>query len=263
MPRNPDMEWETFGRDDPYYGVVSLDKFHKDKLTGDSLIDFFKSGDEHIQFVLDKIRANIDREFNPSRALDFGCGVGRCLVPLAAHCDTVVGVDVSEAMLKEAKKNCMAQSVSNVELLKSDDELLDVSGQFDFIHSFIVFQHIPPARGERIFSRLISLLSENGVAAIQFLYYRKVTKAVKAIGYLRKKVPFLHNVINLMFRKPWAEPLMEKNCYDINKLFLIMHEHGCGNLHATFQGGPDFSSVILFPRKKTDTVPYESFYNAG
>jgi hypothetical protein len=27
--RDPDKEWEKFGRNDPYYGVMSLEKFHK------------------------------------------------------------------------------------------------------------------------------------------------------------------------------------------------------------------------------------------
>ncbi|MEJ2343344.1 MAG: hypothetical protein P8Y10_14235 [Gemmatimonadales bacterium] len=77
-PRDSDKEWEKFGRDDPYYGVTADEKHRRDRLDAESLIDFFKSGQDHIDFVLTTIRTSVASEFHPSTALDFGCGVGRC-----------------------------------------------------------------------------------------------------------------------------------------------------------------------------------------
>src|SRR5688572_33285189 len=65
-----DREWEKFGRNDPYYGVLSHEKFRRDTLNNTTISDFFDSGQEHIAFVLKTIRACIYAEFSPARALD-------------------------------------------------------------------------------------------------------------------------------------------------------------------------------------------------
>ena len=71
----------------------------------------------------DAIRRWVAPRFAPRSALDFGCGVGRLLVPLARRCPSVVGVDVADSMLAQARARCDAVGVTNVRLLKSDDRL--------------------------------------------------------------------------------------------------------------------------------------------
>jgi SAM-dependent methyltransferase len=254
-----DKEWEKFGRDNPYYGVLSHDKFRKDKLDDDSLRGFFKSGQDHIDFVLETIRTSMDPGFSPSSVLDFGCGIGRCSIPLAHVCQSVVGVDISDSMLQEAKKKCSEQSISNLELVKSDDTLSRVSGSFDLVHSFLVFQHIPQKRGEKIFTRLIELLSDNGIGAVQFVYHRESPAMVKIMGGLRKRIPLWHNFVNLLYGKPFSEPLMEKNVYSINRLLALLHEQGCGNIHFRFHGKGRLRGVVLFFQKRQDKVPYDAY----
>jgi SAM-dependent methyltransferase len=259
LPRDSDKQWEAFGRNEPYYGVLSHERFRKDRLDDASLKEFFKSGQEHIDFVLETIRASLDSEFLPANALDFGCGVGRCAIPLTRICQSVLGVDVSDAMLQQARKICFEQSIANLTLVKSDDALSRVSGPFDFIHSFLVFQHIPPRRGEKIFTKLTQLLSDKGIAAVSFVYHREESTIVRVMGSLRKKLPVLHSVVNLLYGKPFSEPLMEKNVYDLNRLFAILHQNGCGNLHMRFFGRRELRNVILFFQKKRDNVPYDAY----
>jgi len=257
--RNSDKEWEAFGRRDPHYGVLSHERFRKDKLDAEAVEEFFRSGREHIDFVLATIRASVVPGFAPARALDFGCGIGRCSIPLAHVCRSVVGIDVSEAMLEEARKAAAARSISNLDLMKSDDALTGVPTGFDFIHSFLVFQHIVPARGERIVSRLVELLADGGVACLQFVYLREERAAVKALGRLRRTIPLVHNLANLVYGKPFREPLMEKNVYDLNRLLAIVQGLGCGNVHARCYGRGKLRNVFLFFQKTPDKVPYEDY----
>jgi SAM-dependent methyltransferase len=261
LNRNTDREWERFGIHDPYYGVISLDKFRREMLDSKSLDEFFTSGEDHINFVFRTIRGHINSEFSPSRSLDFGCGVGRCSIPVAQVCPSVVGVDVSNAMLEEARKNCIEHSISNIELLQSDDSLIGISEPFDFIHSFLVFQHIPTKRGERILAQLVRLLSYEGVAALQFLIYRKTNILVSVMGYLRKKVPIFHNLVNLLYKKPFSDPLMEKNVYSVGRLLSILTENGVGNVHIVLHGEDGLQSAILFFQKGSIHVPYDSYYS--
>ena len=150
-----DSEWQKLGKENPYFAVVTEDKYQKDALTSSRREEFFESGQEFVSNVVQTIRTRLDPSPKFARALDFGCGVGRLLIPFARISDEAVGVDVSEGMLAEARKNCEDRSVTNVSLVKSDDELSLVSGKFDLIHSYIVFQHIPVHRGERIFLQLL------------------------------------------------------------------------------------------------------------
>ena len=148
---NTDSEWERWGSSDPYFGVLTNARFRRQNLNQDSINEFFESGAHDIHRVLERCRFHIDPSFSPARALDFGCGVGRLVVPLAKIADHVVGLDVSESMLTEARQNCERYGVGNVTLLKSNDNLSALEGLFDLVHSYIVFQHIPPERGKRIF----------------------------------------------------------------------------------------------------------------
>jgi len=263
MVRNTDAEWKKFGRQDPYYGVLSQDKYRKGNLTPAALREFFDSGRQHMDFVLATIRRHLDPQFRPRRALDFGCGVGRCLIPMAALTPAAVGLDISEAMLAEARRNCEQQGVRNIELVLSDDTLSRLTGAFDLAHAILVFQHIPPARGVALFARLVERLADGGVGVVQVPYHRGVAGAVKALGALRKHVPLAHNLANLAGGKPWSEPLMEKNCYDLNRLLRVLQEGRCGRLHVEFQGRGRLLSAILFFQKQAGWVPYEPFGEAA
>jgi SAM-dependent methyltransferase len=262
MANDADKDWERYGREDPYFGVVSLDKFHRTNLTPETLTEFFDSGHEHIDYVLQTIRTHIDPAYQPKLALDFGCGVGRCTIPLAKWCHRVVGVDVSPAMLDEGRSNALAQSVHNIEWVNSG-ELARVGGNFDFVHSFIVFQHIPQANGMALLSRLLDLLAPDGVGSIQFLYRRDVSRLKQVMGHIRIAVPLVHNLANLYYGKPFSAPLMQKNPYDLNAVFNLLQKKGCGNGLVRFAQEGQHQVAVVFFRKRPDTIPYFEFYNSA
>jgi SAM-dependent methyltransferase len=70
----------------------------------------------------------------PGRLLDLGCGTGRVLVPLAQRGHRVLGVDLSEEMLKVAGQKGAAAG-ANVQLLKANIVELDclADGCFDCV----------------------------------------------------------------------------------------------------------------------------------
>src|SRR5262245_39305327 len=70
-----DTDWENFARDDPYWAVLTDARFREAKNDPGSRATFFEGGEWQIQEVFDHIRAHVDPDFAPQRALDFGCGV--------------------------------------------------------------------------------------------------------------------------------------------------------------------------------------------
>jgi SAM-dependent methyltransferase len=160
-----DRDWEEWGKSDPYFGVLSSDEFHAKNLDEAALAKFFEKGEKHIDQVLRTIRDRLDKDFNVRRCADLGCGVGRLVIPLAGLSDEVVGIDVSESMLAEAQANCQKRQIENVSFVQSDDNLSRLSGQFNLVHSCLVLQHIPTARGMRILEALAKRLEAGGVTA--------------------------------------------------------------------------------------------------
>jgi SAM-dependent methyltransferase len=237
-----DRDWEQWGRQDPYFAVITHEKYRRRNLDPEALRAFFESGRGHVERVLGTCRERLDPDFAPRRALDFGCGTGRLLPALAASAGEVVGVDVSDAMLAEARRNCDARSLANVALFKSDDGLSQVPGRFDFIHCFIVFQHIPVARGIPLFARLLDRLEDGGIAAVQFTYAKRRSRRWRLPGWL-----------DGLARKALGrrDPAMQMNPYPLGELVRLIQDAGAGAMHVEFTDHSGELGVFLYFRKQT------------
>jgi SAM-dependent methyltransferase len=235
-----DRDWEHFARTDPYWAVDTFDRFRKSNLTEAGLAEFFRRGDEYIEYIFRTVRQHVDDTFAPRSALDFGCGVGRMVIPLSRRCADVVGVDVSDSMLREAETHCRRQGATNVRLVKSDDNLSLVSGAFDLVHSFIVLQHIPVARGMVLFGRLLELLNDGGVGVLHLTYHSVELRAREHEGIWVRRLArnFLH--WTGLRRRPPEPPPMLMGEYPLNEVFRLLHEAGARQLWAemTNHGGP-------------------------
>ena len=171
------------------------------------------------------------------------------MIPLAALSDSVVGLDVAPEMLREAKKNCEARGISNVELVRSDDSLSNVTGTFDLIHSFIVFQHIPNKRGEKLMRRLIQRLDEKGIGALHFTYHTASSKPSKFLYRARRSFKLIHKLLNLREGNMLNSPLIQMNDYDLNKLLYIIQEEGCRYCYLHYTRHSNHFGAILFFQK--------------
>jgi len=246
-----DQHWERLGRTEPYFGVLSQDRFKPANLDEQALHEFFQSGEAHVDTVLNTIRAHLTSRFRPGRCLDFGCGVGRLMVPLAGRFERAVGVDVSPSMLAEARRNAGRFGLTNVEFAESDDRLSKVAGGFDFIHSFIVMQHIPCQRGEQLLRALIDRLDPSGVAALHFTYARTGSRLRRWTHEAQKRVPLVHMLINLYKHRPLTYPLMQMNRYDLNQLLRILQANSIENVYLTFTHNDDgHLGVMLYFQKQ-------------
>jgi len=245
-----DKEWEKFGKNEPYFGVITHNKFRDSNLTDKNKEEFFESGFNYIGHVLEQIRLHIDPNFSIKRALDFGCGVGRLVVPLANVAQEVTGVDVSDSMLNEAKRNCEARSIKNAVLLKSDDSLSLLNGKYDFIHSYIVFQHIAVKRGEQIFENLIAHLETEGVCVVHFTYAKDYTTK-RWLLLVKRYIPFSSNFINLIRGRKFFAAQMQMNAYDLNRLFLTIQKANIRDCYTTFTNhGGELGIVVGFKKPK-------------
>lgn len=162
--RDTDSDWQRIAESAPYFGVLADKRYMKPN--EEDLQEFFKTGAGDISYVLGAVRKRFGA-FTPQSALDFGCGVGRTLIPIAKCVQHAVGVDIAAGMRRLAQENA-AKSGVLVKVLDAIPE--DVT--FDWVHSAIVFQHIPPARGYPLLRKLWNQLNPQGVMTVQITLFR-------------------------------------------------------------------------------------------
>jgi SAM-dependent methyltransferase len=264
-----DVEWEKWGARDPYFGVLTHDRYRASTISADDYLAFFESGHGHVEAVLASCKRHFGEGFRPRRVLDFGCGVGRVLLPFAELCESVVGVDVSESMLAEARRNCARFGVTNATLVRGDDTLSAVEGQFDLVHSTIVFQHIESERGLDLISRLLELVAPDGVVSIHVTYGRDYGECRYGRPVLQQPEPprlrplyrrALSFVVGLVRpgRAPVAEPIAPPDAaadpqmlmyhYDLSRIAYILRSAGATGFVAELTDHGGELGVTLYAR---------------
>jgi len=163
MASTDDQYWQRIGAEHPYWAVLSHEKYCGRELSPAHKEEFMASGASDVKFVLAAIRRFVNAEFAPRAALDFGCGVGRMLLPMAKHAAQATGVDVSGAMLERAAANAKEQGIEGLRFSETIPE-----ERFDWINSYIVFQHIEPRKGVAILDTLLSRLTRAGAVSLHF-----------------------------------------------------------------------------------------------
>lgn len=248
--KNNESIWEYFGEKDPYFGVNTIAEMRAETLDQDKLNLFFESGEDYVQRIWNEIETHFVPNFKPVRSLDFGCGVGRITLPIAKRSKKAVGVDISTGMLEIAEKNGKLFNAENITFIKGDDELSKVTGKFDFVHSFIVFQHIDPKSGMHVLKRILDLLPDNGIGVLHFEYANSVSTAWQKLRFrLYRDVPLIYSLRNLILKKR-KEPLIPMYQYDLNEIMLNLQQNDCHNCLIRFSKHGVEGVLIFFQKKK-------------
>jgi ubiquinone/menaquinone biosynthesis C-methylase UbiE len=93
------------------------------------------------------------------QVLDVGCGTGTGMVPYVEAGCTVVGVDVSEAMLDRARKRLG----NTVELHLTDGDALPFEdGRFDLVNMSMVLHEIPAAERAGVLREMARVAAPSG-----------------------------------------------------------------------------------------------------
>jgi len=210
-------DWSELARREPYFAVLTEPRFLRENLDDGARREFFASGDADVEELLHTIGAA------PLTALDFGCGVGRLTLALARRVEHVVGCDIAQDMVAEARRNAELLDIPNAEFVMRLDELAD--RRFDLICSLIVFQHIPVAEGLATLAKLLRLLAPGGVAAIHFTLQRPGSLARRVARRLRGAIPLVHRIAQKLEGDALRLPYMQMNAYDAADIERCFLEH--------------------------------------
>jgi ubiquinone/menaquinone biosynthesis C-methylase UbiE len=247
-----DRDWEIWGKENPYYGVLTDPKFLSANLSDEALHEFFGSGEQHVDHLCRLIRTRIRSDFEPRSVLDYGCGTGRIAIPFARRAQRVVGIDVSPSMLEEARKSCSRFGIERVQLLHLDEMDSLEPGSFNLIHSFVVFQHVPVARGEVLMEKLVRLLAEGGIGALHFTFSIPRGRVLQAVTTLRNHSRAFNGVLNVAKGRAFSRSHMQMNNYSMNRILEMLAQEGCSNVCVEFTGDSACrGALVLFEKCST------------
>jgi SAM-dependent methyltransferase len=154
--------WDVLGKEDPFWAILTAGDKKDNKW---DLGEFFASGDREITELMQYL-SSVGVECARGRALDFGCGVGRLTQPLATYFTKVIGIDIAPSMIAQAqaldrKGRCQFMLNERADLSLFPD------GEFDFIYSNIVLQHMRPVYSTAYIREFSRVLAPGGVAVFQ------------------------------------------------------------------------------------------------
>lgn len=191
--------WDHLGRRDPFWAVLTNPGKEGGRWDPE---EFFATGRDEIEELLEAVGELLPGR---SRALDFGCGVGRLSQALAEHFDRVDGVDVAPSMVALAEEHAASREapVGAAErcvfhLNQRPDLSLFGDGTFDLVYSNITLQHMETALAKLYVGEMLRVLVPGGAAVFQLPVEPRGSRLEK---WVSERMPWLI---------PWLQRLRRK-----------------------------------------------------
>ncbi|WP_270936631.1 methyltransferase domain-containing protein, partial [Falsiroseomonas oryzae] len=162
--------WTRLGEQAPHWSVLPEDRFRPASLPAHRAA-FLGSGREDRDLLEGAMaRLRLPRD-GVRRLVEFGCGVGRATLHLAAVAPEVAGIDASAPHLAAARAEALARGMDHIAWLRSRPDLpMPVTG-YDIWFSRRVLQHNPPPVMREVLRLAFAGLAPGGLAMFQLPTY--------------------------------------------------------------------------------------------
>jgi SAM-dependent methyltransferase len=174
-------QWEGFAQQDPTLYILGHGEARSPE-------EFLESGRE----IVDSVVQYLGEDRLGGRMLEIGCGLGRTVQAFAPHFDEVVGVDISPTMVEQARQlhppaNVRFSTISGADISDFGDD------HFDFVFSFVVFQHVNDgAVISGLLRDIARAMKPGGAALLQFDTRPKTLPVRIAFALPDRALPPLH-----------------------------------------------------------------------
>jgi SAM-dependent methyltransferase len=182
-------DWEELAALDPMWAILSEKEKRGNKW---SAPDFFATGKDEIDGLMEEIST---LSHHRTRALDFGCGLGRLTRSLLDYYDEAHGIDVSETMIRRARQftpECHFHVNDSPDLWEFSDST------FDLVYTNRVLQHMPSPKVIAEYLReFFRITKPGGLVVFQVPHRKSIRNAfnLKRSAYHLLKTLGLHSEV--------------------------------------------------------------------
>lgn len=234
--RDTSVDWEKLAKDNAYWAVLTEDQFRGEP-TEETLAAFFASGEENVSGFLRLIQQSFP-DFTPpfETVVDFGCGAGRLLIPMARLAQKAYGVDISSTMRELATTNGQRAGV-DVTCVDMPEVLVREGVKADWVSSYIVLQHIEPRRGYFLINDLLQCVKPGGVATLHIPMFKTSDRA----DYFNDRVRYFRNdsyysETVYVDRDTYDHPDIQMFDYDANTVLALFHKNQMTDVRIVHDG---------------------------
>jgi ubiquinone/menaquinone biosynthesis C-methylase UbiE len=158
--RRTKQNWNDLADFDTHWAILGYPDLRSGKWDEQ---EFFRTGEREIEEVMTTAKA-LGHPHRRDRALDFGCGIGRLTRPLAQRFSEVYGVDISDAMIAQAR--ALNTDLDNCRFLhhyRADLRVFE-DASFDLVYTVLVLQHLSSRRLARaVLREFVRILKPGGL----------------------------------------------------------------------------------------------------
>lgn len=153
--------WNTMAREDARYYIAFGRRNQEDGEFAQTAADVVRRIGEEF--------ARMEEAPKARRFLEIGCGIGRLMAPLSAHCGEIHGVDISDDMIALGRARMAGIAHAHLHWARDSDLSAFADASFDLVYSFAVMQHLPDeAPFWRYLAESARVLKPGGVLLEQF-----------------------------------------------------------------------------------------------
>lgn len=156
------FNWERFGERDPLGAILTAGPPGAECWDTET---FFRTGAQELARLRARC-AELGLAFGGTRALDFGCGVGRLTRHLLEDFERADGVDVAASMIERAGQLNPSEDLRFLCNPSADLDLLQADA-YDLVLSLITLQHMPPAYARRYIQEFFRKVRPGGTVFFQ------------------------------------------------------------------------------------------------
>jgi len=211
---NVEKYWENTANANPYWGVLTDEKYLSENINSDKIKEFYKSGNGELNFMINYLKNHSISigDFKNYNFLEIGTGTGRIAQNSIKFCNNLYCIDISDKYL---------QLCSNA--LTGNYTLVNYKHFYDYnfekvklIYTWITLQHNPPHEIKKIVKRVCDILDKDGYAFLHIPFaknnseYEYVDKEIMQMNCVPK-----NEIINI---------IIKNNCS-----FNIVNSNHCGN----------------------------------
>lgn len=234
LARHIEDVWRRYGREDPYFSVLTHPSYRSHAITPAALEHFYRTGAIELEAFHTVCRRNGVEVTSDWTVCELGCGVARVGVAFAREFKAYRGVDISTEHLILARERLDAQGFSSARLQLLPDFLEDGTS-FDLFYSALVLQHNPPPVIHQLLDTSLAKLNPGGYAYFQVPCYLS--------GYSYDTGAYLAG--------EGRKDEMELHALPQGRVFALLAKHGLTPIEVVPDGsiGPIGFSYAFFARK--------------